>query len=124
VPFVGFEAFFQQRRATPIDTQLVVPNPRELADLWAVTPGLQASATVPLVLTFNQRWSFEVDSGGRTFDGSFLEVSTDKTNWTRLSSELSVPYNGTIDAISRNPFAGQTAWVNKSAGYPRSCPPR
>ena len=37
---------------------------------------------------------------GRTFDGAFLEVSTDKQNWTRLSSELSVPYNGTIDAIS------------------------
>jgi hypothetical protein len=118
VPFVGFEAFFQQRQSSPIDTQLVLPDPAQYADLWAMTPALKASPTTPVVLTFNQRWSFEVDANGRTFDGSFLEVSTDKQNWTKLSSELSVPYNGTIDAISRNPFAGQTAWVNRSAGYP------
>ena len=122
VPFVGFEAFFQQRRSTVIDTQLVLPNPREVADLWAVTPPMQASATAPLVVTFNQRWSFEADSGGRTYDGAFLEVSTDKVNWTKLSSELSVPYNGTLDPLVRNPFAGQAAWVSRSAGYPNWVP--
>lgn len=118
VPFIGFEAYFQQRRSTPIDTQLFLPNPRQIADLWAVTPGLLASATAPLVVTFNQRWSFEVDSGGRTYDGAFLEVSTDKVSWTKLTTELSVPYNGTLDPLARNPFAGQAAWVNRSAGYP------
>jgi hypothetical protein len=118
VPFVGYEAFFQQRRSTIIDTQLYLPNPTQIADLWAVTPALQASATAPLVVTFNQRWSFETDSGGRTFDGAFLEVSTDKVSWTRLTTELSVPYNGVIDPLVRNPFAGQAAWVNRSAGYP------
>lgn len=117
-PFIGFEGFFQQRRSTPIDSQLFVPNPREWADLWAVTPAMKASATAPLVVTFDQRWSFEVDSGGRTYDGAFLEVSTDGTNWTRLSAELSVPYSGTIDPISRNPFAGQAAWVDRSPAYP------
>ncbi|MFO0784349.1 MAG: hypothetical protein U0636_11775 [Phycisphaerales bacterium] len=70
-------------------------------------------------LNFDQRYSFEVDSGGK-WDGGGLYISRNGGAWTFVNSGafLSNGYSGTVDGWAQgSQLGGQLAFVGTSDGY-------
>ena len=89
-----------------------------VADLRWTSPPLNVSPSVPLVITFQHRWSFEYDAGA-DYDGGVVEISTDGgTTWTDVGASCVPGYTGTLYNASGNPIGGRSAWTKASAGYP------
>ncbi len=91
-------------------------------DAQLITPSLTVG-TDPFVVTFDERWDFEVQRFGQNpqyYDGAVVELSTDDgTTWTDVGASLTPGYGGAIAAgMSANPLAGQQALVAQSQGYP------
>ncbi len=89
-----------------------------VADLRFTTPPLAVSPSVPFVVTFLHRWSFEYDAGA-DYDGGVVEISTDGgTTWTDVGASCTPGYTGTLYNASGNPIGGRAAWTKASASYP------
>jgi Fungalysin metallopeptidase (M36)/PA domain len=110
------------------------------SDESLVSPELDVSATAPLVISFKQRYSFELgpaSEAGPTvaFDGGLLELSEDGgASWQDVAAYADPRYTQTIYANANaadggandpnaepeaNALAGRKAWGGESAGYPQ-----
>jgi large repetitive protein len=89
------------------------------SDTRLSSPLLQASATEPLVITFQHAYSFEV-SNGTNWDGAVLEYSIDDGNTYQDVSTLGINpgYTGVIAADSGNELANQMAYTGMNPLYP------
>src|SRR5262249_32112902 len=95
------------------------------ADNRLESPDLVVSATDPLVLTFDHRFSFETQVNpappNTFFDGGVIEVSTDGgMSWTDINTIVDPGYTGTLDATAgnANPIRGRMAFVGRNASFP------
>ena len=110
------------------------------SDEIVTSPSLTPSATVPFVMNFTHRYSFEADvAGGIYYDGGVLEISEDNgATWKDAMSYAGID-PGYTQVINRNtpppapdaaptdasvgdanPLAGRPGFVSESPGYPGS----
>jgi MYXO-CTERM domain-containing protein len=107
------------------------------SDEILTSPGLVVSTTVPFVMNFSHRYSFEADvDGGIYYDGAVMEISDDNgATWVDVSAYTPKPldpgYTQKINATlppdagqsdasppEANPLAGRMGFAGDSPGYP------
>ncbi len=92
------------------------------SDTWLESPTLAASATDPLIISWEHRYSFEF-SDNTFWDGGLVELSSDDGETWQDASVLvpKIAYNGAINSAA-NPLDKRTAYVNKNPSYPAMDP--
>ncbi len=88
-------------------------------DAWLVSPtiALPADLTTP-TLAFRNRQSIKSGAAGLCYDGALVEVSSNGgTSWSALSTPLTDPFDGTVQATFGNPLAQRQAWCGDPQAY-------
>jgi hypothetical protein len=107
------------------------------SDEILTSPSLVVSTTVPFVMNFSHRYSFEADTaGGIYYDGAVMEISDDNgATWVDVTKYAPKPiepgYTQKINATlppdagqsdasppEANPLAGRMGFAGDSPGYP------
>jgi hypothetical protein len=71
-----------------------------------------------VTITIRHAYSFE-SSGGTSWDGGVVELSTDGTTWNDVTTYVATsPYTGTLTTMSGNPLGGRAAFAGANAAYP------
>jgi hypothetical protein len=87
-------------------------------DASVVSPALHADPAAPVTITIRHAYSFE-SSGGTSWDGGVVELSTDGTTWNDVTTYVATsPYTGTLTTMSGNPLGGRAAFAGANAAYP------
>jgi hypothetical protein len=88
-------------------------------DTQYVSPPLQASPTLPVVIDLKQAYSLEGDLSA-FFDGGVIELSTDGgATWRDVTAfGVNPGYNATLRTGGGNALGGRMAYSGTSAGFP------
>lgn len=111
---------WRQIRESALDGAWHADDLGSTSNTTLTSPMLTASATTPVTITFQHRYSFEGDAT-TAFDGGVVEISTDGVTFVDVSTFAGVTpgYSGTLTAgTSSNPLAGRPAYAVKNAAYP------
>jgi hypothetical protein len=102
----GNRTFFARNAASSTDTQYV-------------SPPLQASPTVPVIIDLKQAYSLE-GAPPTFFDGGVIELSTDGgATWRDVTAFGADPgYNATLVTGTGNALGGRMAFSGTSTGFP------
>jgi hypothetical protein len=89
------------------------------SDTYLSSPSLQASATEPLLITFQHAHSFE-SAMGRHYDGGVVEYTIDDGNtWQDVTTLGANPgYTGVITPDTGNAIADRMAYTATNPAYP------
>ncbi|HEY5928474.1 MAG TPA: M36 family metallopeptidase [Kofleriaceae bacterium] len=89
------------------------------SDTRLTSPLLEASATDPLVITFQHAYSFE-QSDDTNWDGGVIEYTIDDgVTWEDVQTlGINPGYTGTLTAESGNELGDRMAYVGANAAYP------
>lgn len=93
-----------------------------VSDTALTSPLIEASATDPLTITFQHKYSFEASQSGNTstyWDGGLIEYSIDDgSTWQDISDLADPGYIGVITNQAGNPLAGKMAFSGQNAAWP------
>ncbi len=105
-------------RTAPLDGEWHGADQGSLGDVQLTSPLLQASATDPLVITFQHAYSFEA-SQGKFWDGGVIEYSIDDgTTWEDVSALATPGYDGVLTDEAENPLGNRMAYSGDSPSWP------
>jgi hypothetical protein len=92
--------------------QAAAPASGASNDAWLVSPAVTVPANLASpTLAFRDRQAIKAGGAGVCYDGAIVELSNDGgANWTALSTLLTDPFDGFVNAAFGNPLAGQQAW--------------
>lgn len=105
-------------RPTPLDGEWHGANQGRVGDVQLTSPLLTASATEPLVITFQHKYSFEM-SQNTFWDGGVIEYSIDDgETWVDISELADPGYDGELTGQADNPLGGRMAYSGDSEAWP------
>lgn len=81
-----------------------------------ISPNLTISTTGSVQLTFDHRFSFEVDGNGN-YDGGQVMISLNGGAFTTVSAFTQNGYTGSVTANGNSYMATQAAFIGVSSGY-------
>ncbi|NVB79565.1 MAG: hypothetical protein HOV81_14305 [Kofleriaceae bacterium] len=117
--WIASSPIWQHVRPTPLDGEWHGDDAAQIDFAVLQTPRLKASASEPVRVSFEHRYSFEY-SDGTAYDGAVIELVTvdgDSELLRDISEFASPSYTGVI-AGTDNPLMGREGYVGKNPGYP------
>jgi uncharacterized protein (TIGR03382 family) len=117
--WIAGSPIWQHVRPTPLDGEWHGDDAGQIDLAVLRTPRLKASASEPVRVTFEHKYSFEY-ADGTAYDGAAIELVTidGNTEIVRDISALASPsYTGVI-AGTDNPLLGREGYVGRNPGYP------